>query len=109
MRCYFTYIITNPGKTVLYTGITNDLAQRLTEHFLNRGDKKTFAGRYYCHFLLYFERFSQPMHAIEREKEIKSMTRKEKEALINQGNPRWHSLNSMVMDWPPHPEATSRG
>jgi putative endonuclease len=29
---YFVYIITNKNKTVLYTGITNDLRTRLYEH-----------------------------------------------------------------------------
>ncbi|WP_369427688.1 GIY-YIG nuclease family protein [Pontibacter harenae] len=26
---YFVYIITNPGKNVLYVGVTNDLVTRL--------------------------------------------------------------------------------
>ena len=50
---YYTYLTTNPGKTVLYTGMTNDLAQRILEHYLQRGIRKTFAGRYYCFHLLY--------------------------------------------------------
>jgi putative endonuclease len=43
---YFVYIVTNPTKTVLYTGITNNLPQRITEHYLNKDSIKTFAGRY---------------------------------------------------------------
>ena len=54
---YFVYIITNPRKTVLYTGMTNDLSVRVQQHYENRGNKKTFAGRYYCYKLLYFEMF----------------------------------------------------
>jgi putative endonuclease len=42
---YFVYIITNPGKTVLYTGLTNDLATRLQQHYASRGKRETFAGR----------------------------------------------------------------
>ena len=42
---YFVYITTNPGRTVLYTGVTNDLEVRLRQHYENRGNKKTFAGR----------------------------------------------------------------
>ena len=34
---YDTYLTTNPGKTVLYTGMTNDLAQRMLEHDLQKG------------------------------------------------------------------------
>lgn len=33
---YFTYITTNPRKTVFYVGVTNDLEKRLTEHYENR-------------------------------------------------------------------------
>ena len=37
---YFVYITTNPSRKVLYTGMTNDLEQRIIEHYLNRGDKE---------------------------------------------------------------------
>lgn len=84
---YFTYIITNPKKTVLYTGITNDIERRLSEHFENRGNKSTFAGKYYCYNLFYYERYSNINHAIEREKEIKLMRRSLKEELIKTMNP----------------------
>lgn len=36
---YFVYITTNPGKTVLYTGVTNDLYTRIFQHYNNRGKK----------------------------------------------------------------------
>lgn len=42
---YFIYIITNPNRTTLYVGVTNDIARRLVEHYASRGHKKTFAGR----------------------------------------------------------------
>ena len=108
MGNYFIYITTNPKKTVLYTGMTNDLEQRLVEHYLNRGLPKTFAGRYYCYNLIYFERFSLADHAIEREKEIKDWSRSKKEALIHKLNPDWRFLNVDIMEWPPHPEITAR-
>jgi putative endonuclease len=84
---YYVYITTNPGKTVLYVGVTNDLPRRLSEHYANRGLASTFAGRYYCYQLLYFERHAYIQHAIEREKEIKAMKRADKEALIRTFNP----------------------
>src|SRR6202044_3556921 len=65
---YYTYITTNPKKTTLYVGITNDLARRLMEHFENAGNPKTFAGRYYCYNLVYFELSSDVNVAIAREK-----------------------------------------
>ena len=46
---YYVYITTNPRKTVLYTGVTNNLMKREIEHFENRGNCQNFAGRYYCY------------------------------------------------------------
>ena len=89
---YFVYITTNPGKTVLYTGVTNDLPTRLQQHYTNRGNPKTFAGRYYCYKLLYYQRFTDVNQAIVWEKEVKNMSRARKEALINETNPAWRFL-----------------
>ncbi len=100
-RTYFVYILTNSNKTVLYTGMTNNLGARLIEHYLNKGRKQTFAGRYFCYNLVYYEMHSKPMDAIEREKEIKDWNREKKEALIRQMNPDWTFLNSEIMEWPP--------
>ncbi len=93
---YFVYIITNPNKTVLYIGVTNDLETRLAQHYENRGNKKSFAGRYYCYHLIYWERHQFIEHAIEREKEIKKWRRSKKETLINEFNPDWRFLNAEV-------------
>lgn len=79
---YCVYIVTNPGKTVLYTGVTNDLKRRVQQHRQNRGNSSTFAGRYFCHKLVYYEMYGEVKQAFAREKEIKNMSRKLKEALI---------------------------
>lgn len=89
---YYVYITTNPGKTVLYTGVTNNLKRRLYEHYNNKGNKKSFAGKYYCYKLIYFEYFTDIKQAIEREKEIKNISRAKKEDLINVKNPKWNFL-----------------
>jgi putative endonuclease len=104
MKTMYVYITTNPLKTVLYTGVTNDLAQRLVEHYINKGDSKTFAGKFYCYNLIYFEEFDSPSDAIAREKEIKDWNRSKKEMLINQFNKDWMFLNNEVLDWPPKPD-----
>lgn len=83
---YFVYIVTNPGKNVLYTGITNDLYTRIKQHYENRGDPKTFAGRYFCYQLIYYERHYTAQAAIDREKEIKGWSRSKKLALIKSVN-----------------------
>lgn len=89
---YYVYITTNPGKTVLYVGVTNNLRIRLRQHYANRGQQKTFAGRYYCFKLIYYEHFSDINQAIVWEKEIKNMTREKKNALISIKNPKWDFL-----------------
>ena len=93
---YFTYITTNPAKTVLYTGVTNNLYTRIQEHYFNRGKKETFAGRYYCYNLIYYERFNDVNHAIQREKEIKGWTRAKKLNLIKRNNPKLNFLNKSI-------------
>ncbi|MTI19578.1 GIY-YIG nuclease family protein [Fulvivirga sp. RKSG066] len=97
MSNYFVYITTNPGKEVLYIGVTNDLHTRLLQHFENRGNPASFAGRYFCYKLIYFERHFTAEAAIEREKQLKKWNRKKKEALVAKDNPHWKFLNPEVM------------
>jgi len=89
---FYVYIITNSNKTVLYTRVTNDLRNRLWEHQQNKGNRLTFAGRYHCHYLIWFEHFDDINFAIAREKEIKGWNRKKKINLIESINPRWNLL-----------------
>jgi putative endonuclease len=98
---YFVYITTNFTKRVLYTGMTNDLESRLIEHYLERGKGSTFAGRYHCYWLVYYESHTEVNDAIDREKEIKSWRRDKKERLINSFNPESRFLNGTIMEWPP--------
>jgi putative endonuclease len=96
MADVYVYIVSNPARTVLYTGVTNDLPRRIIEHYLHRGDKKTFAGRYYCYELVWWEGPFLPMDGIDREKEIKKWSRLKKMALIRRSNPAMRSLNKSV-------------
>ena len=69
---YFVYLLTNVARTVLHTGITNDLVRRLEEQRQDAwGPKSSFAGKYNCFYLVYWERFQYVDQAIAREKEIK--------------------------------------
>jgi putative endonuclease len=107
-HAYFTYILTNPTADVLYTGVTNNLPERILEHYLNRGNTTTFAGKYYCYNLLYFKSFKYVEDAIAFEKRIKGWSRKKKEALIAEFNPAKRFLNEDIMQWPPSKEAIPR-
>jgi putative endonuclease len=94
---YWVYITTNPQKTVLYTGVTNDLEKRMSEHCLDSmNDRKSFAGEYFCYNLVYFEYHRYILNAIAREKEIKTWTRAKKEALIASINTDWRFLNDDI-------------
>lgn len=90
---YHIYIITNKTKSVLYIGVTNNLARRLFEHSENiRLKKKTFASRYNCKYLLYYEKFTWIQKAIAREKELKGWRREKKMELIKTINPHLNFL-----------------
>ena len=92
-RQYYVYLATNPAKRTVYTGVTNNIRRRLQEHFDNRGNPNTFAGRYFCYNLVHYEFFEHIEDAIAREKEIKGWTRAKKDALIAGNNPQWLTLN----------------
>jgi putative endonuclease len=99
---YCVYIITNYIRKVLYTGITNNLEQRIIEHYLQRGNPTSFTGKYHVYYLLYFECFDYVNNAIAREKEIKNWRRSRKEKLITEFNPDWDFLNEKLFGkWPP--------
>ena len=93
---YFVYITTNHTRSTFYIGVTNDLRTIMRQHFENSGNKASFAGRYYCYNLLYYERFDSPTHAIEREKQLKNWSRGKKEALIKKWNPLLKFLNDVI-------------
>ncbi|MCX6313200.1 MAG: GIY-YIG nuclease family protein [Sphingobacteriales bacterium] len=99
---YYVYIVTNPNKTTLYIGVTNNLRARILEHWENRNKPETFAGRYFCYHLIYYETFQYIQVAIARETEIKKWNRSKKEALIQTKNPEWIFLNEKICGhWPP--------
>ena len=94
MKEYFMYIMTNKHNTVLYTGVTNDLQRRVSEHknHLVEG----FTKRYSINKLVYFESTNDINTAIEYEKKIKGMVRKRKNKLVESKNPEWKDLS---IDW----------
>ena len=87
---YYVYILTNKGKTVLYTGVTNNLTRRLYEH--KNKLYEGFSKRYNLNVLVYYETTSDIVSAITREKQIKNLLRSKKEQLIATMNPEWKDL-----------------
>ena len=83
-------MLTNTYHTVLYTGVTSNLQRRVAEH-----RNKSFGGfsaRYNLNIVVYFEELPNIMAAIEREKQIKRLSRHRKESIINKVNPKWENL-----------------
>ena len=90
---FYVYILTNKHKTVLYTGVTNNLKRRLKEH-KEKNNPTSFTARYNVEFLVYYEHFGWIQLAIAREKEIKDMRRELKMDLIKELNPEIIFMNS---------------
>ncbi len=84
------YIMTNKGNTVLYTGVTSNLFNRVAQH----KDKLIagFTSTYNVNKLVYYEEYDTMEEAIAREKQIKGGSRQEKIELINSKNPGWRDL-----------------
>ena len=90
---YYVYIITNKAKTVLYTGMTNNLKRRLQEH-KEKLNPNSYTAKYNVEFLLYYEHYGWVQQAIAREKEIKLMNRDNKFELIKSLNSNLDFLNN---------------
>jgi putative endonuclease len=88
----FVYIMTNDNNSVLYTGVTSDLTDRVHKHKTKKY-AGSFSAKYNTGKLVYFERCETIGEAIKREKQIKSGSRNKKVALINKVNPKWNDLS----------------
>lgn len=90
----FVYIMTNKNDTVLYTGVTSNINERVIQH-KNKKHPGSFSAKYNADKLVYYEKFDTIGDAIKREKQIKSGSRKQKTNLINSMNPEWKDLSGM--------------
>lgn len=90
----FIYILTNKNNTVLYTGVTSNIKQRIYDHKTKK--YPGFTKKYNIDKLVYYERFDRIENAILREKKIKGWRRKRKDELINSMNPNWEDLSESL-------------
>ncbi|OGZ79357.1 MAG: hypothetical protein A2528_02285 [Candidatus Staskawiczbacteria bacterium RIFOXYD2_FULL_37_9] len=89
-KTYYVYILASKRNGTLYIGVTNNLKRRIYEYKNNL--IKGFTEKYNIHNLVYYEETNNVNIAIEREKQIKSWSRKKKIALIEKNNPTWNNL-----------------
>lgn len=92
---YYTYILASQRNGTLYIGMTNNLTRRIAEHKEKRNPG--FTQRYNVDRLVYFEEFTDPRYAIEREKVLKGWLRKKKLKLIESMNPGWIDLAESIL------------
>ena len=90
-RCYFVYILSSLSGT-LYVGLTDNLWKRVAEH--KAGSFDGFTRKYKVNQLMYFETFSNPTIAADREQQIKKWRREKKIALFAKSNPQWRDLTA---------------
>jgi len=88
---YYVYILTNHTGT-LYTGVTNNLERRLSEH--RQGIGSQFMAKYNIKRLVYYEVYDDIRGAMACEKEIKDWRREKRAALIEGINPDWKDLST---------------
>jgi putative endonuclease len=97
MKPGFVYIITNKYQTVVYTGVTSNLPQRILQHKEKR-NPSSFSARYDVNILVYYEQFQWIEDEITREKQIKAGSREVKNDLIRSMNPTWKDLFDEIKD-----------
>lgn len=68
---YYVYIVTNANNTVLYTGVTNNLKERIIEHYSGKESSKSFTAKYHCYYLLFYEGFDYVNNAIDEKKKLR--------------------------------------
>ncbi|WKK82147.1 GIY-YIG nuclease family protein [Marivirga arenosa] len=93
----YVYIVSNYNRTVLYTGVTANLARRSYQHKFGEGSE--FTKKYKCTDLIFFQFFESIEEAIIREKQIKKWKRDWKIKLIKEQNPSFKDLYDEVADF----------
>ncbi len=91
----YIYILFNKKNGTLYTGVTSNLIKRIYEHKNKFIDG--FTKKYGIDKLGYYETFDTIVSAIEREKQIKGGSRKQKIQLIELINPNWQDLYDKII------------
>ncbi|MBI4308060.1 MAG: GIY-YIG nuclease family protein [Chloroflexi bacterium] len=91
-KTFFVYIMTNPRKAALYTGVTNNLPRRVYGH--KEKLAPGFASRYNVTDLVYYDTAETAEAAIACEKQLKAGSRRRKIELIKSMNPTWWDLSA---------------
>ena len=88
---FYVYILTNFKNSVFYIGVSNNLKRRVYEH--KNKLVEGFSKKYNLYKLIYFEEYSNPSLAIEREKKLKRWKKEWKMTIIKKVNPDFKDLS----------------
>ena len=80
MRTFWVYIL-RCGDASYYTGVTNNIEERIAIH-TEGSDKNSYTYQRRPVELVYSEEYASINDAIKREKQLQGWSRKKKEALI---------------------------
>ncbi len=94
---FYVYILSNPEKTILDTGVTGDLNVRLEklEHTFYFSPEP-IPQEALCRCLLYWECYTDAKQAVTRGETVRKLSFKRKKVLIDKVNPKWGFFNDKV-------------
>jgi putative endonuclease len=98
MKQFWVYMMSNKSRR-LYTGLSSDIAVRVTKHKAKLYPDG-FTARYSFDMLAWYEEHPDFISARTREVEIKGWRREKKVALIEEENPDWADLS---LEWQNNP------
>lgn len=78
----YTVYILRTSKNTLYTGITNNIVKRLSEHKSKSKRSAKYMRSFDSFELIHTEKFATRSEALKREFGIKHLTKNKKESLI---------------------------
>jgi putative endonuclease len=87
---FYVYILASRRNGTLYTGMTDNLLQRVWQH--RNGVVAGFTKQYGVSMLVWYELCDTREAALTRERQIKKWNRTWKLQLIERMNPAWHDL-----------------
>ena len=92
---FFVYMMAIKRNGTLYIGVTSNLVQRVWQH--KEDAVEGFTREYGVKMLVFFESHDSAESAIAREKQLKKWRRAWKLRLIEENNPEWRDLYSVII------------
>ena len=99
MKRYYVYMLADGRNRIIYTGVTNNLRQRVYEH--KQGRVGGLVKKYGFVKLVYYEASETIVAAVNRQTVIKEATEKARGNLVGGFNAGWRDLYGQVCDWQP--------